>query len=635
MSGFEVKRVPSEPTLPETSLARLLDALTSGGYASVPAENVPQEAAPVLYIYPSAFEEFKAHIGWRALTAENRIEQGGILVGEVYRDSDSKIVCGLARHIIPSLKSGNEVYIQFTRDDWLAMYQEFERKYALRQSGEENKQCVLGWYHTHPNMPVRMSNVDKMTHRQFFSSRWQFSVILNPQRGIWSVFNGAECESCGGLMFCPQEDVQKPPIFPEATQSRRERLVLPHEPVRNDSAPLDAVEDSFSQDAAPPSVPPDAAQNDGDAEATEPERGSAFIIKRLPSAPSPKAAPKKRRFIHYKTSSTENPAYFSVAEGQQVVYGIHESFADYFRWLVKKWELPAGESLTLLYNVENKNVASLILPSTPCTVYSISPYSKYGRPHISASGFIYHTKSGEFAEYLPRPYKKPYNVILAVMFSEEEPTNEELQDLYYTCPYFNCALWIHPTLSRHCLKLLTFRFDCIQRWLTRNLPEPLILREPTSRLSRVVTGKELLRNSGIRPYDIIRSVSNFSANAINDRMVIQEDCVTHLFNVLGRLRMSDETCISIGYKTDIQSNRVLPEQSFLSVRIFQRSAQGRLRETHISNRYAETRPTTKFAFLFSGGEVDMAFYRKQLLGYLTALSLNIENAGGFQFYRMN
>ena len=192
MSGFQVKRPPSEPEFPETSLSRLLDALTIDGYAFVPAENVSREAAPVLYLFPSAFEEFKAHIGWRILTEENRIEQGGILVGDIYRDSDTQTVCGMVRHIIPSLKSGNEVYIQFTRDDWIAMYQEFERKYASCQNNEGNKLCVLGWYHTHPNMPVRMSNVDKMTHRQFFSSRWQFSVILNPQRGIWSVFNGAE-----------------------------------------------------------------------------------------------------------------------------------------------------------------------------------------------------------------------------------------------------------------------------------------------------------------------------------------------------------------------------------------------------------------------------------------------------------
>ena len=336
-------------------------------------------------------------------------------------------------------------------------------------------------------------------------------------------------------------------------------------------------------------------------------------------------------FVHYRTSSIENPAYFSVKEGQQFVYGIHEGFANAFRQLVKKWELSVGESLTLLYNVQKNNVASL-KPPYVSAVYSIHPYTKDRRSVIFASGFIYRAKSGEFAEYLPSPVQGSQNVILAVMFSEEEPTEMELLDLYNACPYFNCALWIHPTLSRSPLKLLTFRFDCIQAGPISNLPEPPKPWETALHLSHVVTGNALLRNSGVPDSRMMYSCSDFSAN---ERLTIQKDRLTPLFHSLGRLRMSEETCIAVGYETDIQRNIVWPKLSFSSVRIFQKPTRGGLRETHVSNRYAETGTTPKLAFLFSGGEIDMAFYKKQLFGYLTALSLNIEDASGFKFYRMN
>ena len=50
-------------------------------------------------------------------------------------------------------------------------------------------------------MPVTMSGIDKNTHINFFPNEWQFSVILNPQRKLWAVYNGKECKNCNGIIL--------------------------------------------------------------------------------------------------------------------------------------------------------------------------------------------------------------------------------------------------------------------------------------------------------------------------------------------------------------------------------------------------------------------------------------------------
>lgn len=200
MDGFQVKKGPQEFVIPDGSLEQLLSVEEQGTYDQVPAEFPASGSRTViLYILPSAFEELNREIQWRASTRQNQREQGGILVGRVFRNSQDQ-VCGAVEHIIPSIKSGTATYIQFSHDDWIAMYREFDEKYAARE--DSTRLSIIGWYHTHPNMPVRMSSIDKNTHTSFFSKAWQFSAIFNPQKGIWSGFNGNECANCAGILFC-------------------------------------------------------------------------------------------------------------------------------------------------------------------------------------------------------------------------------------------------------------------------------------------------------------------------------------------------------------------------------------------------------------------------------------------------
>lgn len=206
LGGFNIIKAPSEVVLDNNSLEYYISQQERTDYLELLPEEPSEDCNAMLYILPSAFVELDQHIHWGKQTQENSCEQGGILIGSVYNDNESDSVCGVVQHVIPSTKPGNITYIQFTHDDWISMYKEFEDKYS--NSGDANQSLkVIGWYHTHPNMPVRMSGIDKSTHIGFFTNFWQFSAIFNPQWGIWAVFSGKECKNCKGILFCHKNDI--------------------------------------------------------------------------------------------------------------------------------------------------------------------------------------------------------------------------------------------------------------------------------------------------------------------------------------------------------------------------------------------------------------------------------------------
>lgn len=108
-------------------------------YASIDAEDMPPESPCELYILPDAFEKIKSHIEWRVQSADNRYEQGGILIGDVCRDPATRIVYGLVKSVIPSPRSGDETYIQFTQESWLEMHKALDRKSGIAKFHHREK----------------------------------------------------------------------------------------------------------------------------------------------------------------------------------------------------------------------------------------------------------------------------------------------------------------------------------------------------------------------------------------------------------------------------------------------------------------------------------------------------------------
>lgn len=152
------------------------------------------------FITGEAMAQLFDHIGWGRRTERNRVEQGGILLGQVFRDDNKKLTYAIAEAAIAgSLAIGSSAYLDMTHETWKQMLDSVDE--ILNENPEGNLQ-VIGWYHTHPNdLSVFMSGTDQSTQRRLFSHDWQFALVLNPHKKIWKAFYGINAEECRGFVI--------------------------------------------------------------------------------------------------------------------------------------------------------------------------------------------------------------------------------------------------------------------------------------------------------------------------------------------------------------------------------------------------------------------------------------------------
>jgi hypothetical protein len=158
-----------------------------------------------LYISKEAMSHIGSHIGWGKMTQHNCIEQGGILLGQVFRDSVNGVTYGVADVAVAALSArGSSVHLEMTHDTWKEMLASVDQ--LLEQSPQRDLQ-VIGWYHTHPNgLQVYMSGIDRETQGRLFAHDWQFAVVLNPQKERWRAFFGHAAQECQGYVLAGNEE---------------------------------------------------------------------------------------------------------------------------------------------------------------------------------------------------------------------------------------------------------------------------------------------------------------------------------------------------------------------------------------------------------------------------------------------
>ena len=147
------------------------------------------------YLTKEAFQTIASHISWGKYSTSNQVEQGGILLGTVYKNPETNIIYGMAEQAVNgSLARGSAAYLEVTHETWREMLNQVDRIYPNLQ--------IIGWYHTHPNsLDVFMSGTDQTTQRRLFSQDWQFAIVLNPHRTIWRAFYGRNSTECKGYVL--------------------------------------------------------------------------------------------------------------------------------------------------------------------------------------------------------------------------------------------------------------------------------------------------------------------------------------------------------------------------------------------------------------------------------------------------
>lgn len=150
----------------------------------------------ILYILPNAAEDIFSYIDWGEVSAKNRVEQGGIIVGRHFRDEKKNISYSLAERAVPAYgANGSMGFLDMRKEDWEQMHEDLDRMNVAKL--EEKKYIILGWFHTHPNsLDVFMSGTDMYTQRNYFADDNCMALVFNPHRRIWKCFRKAECCDC-------------------------------------------------------------------------------------------------------------------------------------------------------------------------------------------------------------------------------------------------------------------------------------------------------------------------------------------------------------------------------------------------------------------------------------------------------
>ena len=184
-------------------------------------------AVPGLLVYtPHAAKEQLKVIGWlRDDFPDNRLEQGGWLVGRYTRDAFGNVRAEVTEIFTAKTECREPGYIEWSAMEEIRLQRRFftmQEKLAETDPAGAEELAVIGWWHTHPNnLPVFMSGTDLQT--QALKKPLSFAVVLNPHKGVWRAFVGKDAVEVPAIMMLTDTDAPEPNTPPdtETTSQRR------------------------------------------------------------------------------------------------------------------------------------------------------------------------------------------------------------------------------------------------------------------------------------------------------------------------------------------------------------------------------------------------------------------------------
>ena len=142
----------------------------------LPNANFPGEAKIDFRI---ALEE-KVHKEIQKHAKENKqVEICGVLVGKWGKDEKGPFVA-ISASIRGEAATNKFAEVTFTHDTWSKINAEMDKSYAGYN--------IVGWYHTHPDFGIFLSDRDRFIHENFFSEPGQVAYVVDPIRDIEGFF---------------------------------------------------------------------------------------------------------------------------------------------------------------------------------------------------------------------------------------------------------------------------------------------------------------------------------------------------------------------------------------------------------------------------------------------------------------
>ena len=116
---------------------------------------------------------------WSHGTEDTRVEICGVLVGTWARDRDGPFV-QVTASIRGEAAQNKFAEVTFTHETWGRINSEMDKKFA--------DLAIVGWYHTHPDFGIFLSDRDRFIHEHFFSGAGQIALVVDPIRRTEGVF---------------------------------------------------------------------------------------------------------------------------------------------------------------------------------------------------------------------------------------------------------------------------------------------------------------------------------------------------------------------------------------------------------------------------------------------------------------
>lgn len=148
----------------------------------------PEGSVHRVYINADALSNLKAH-----LKSNLRVEQGGILFGNAYEDTELGIYVDITAAVAAPATVGTGAHLDFTPNSWTGIMD-----YAKAQHPDDN---IVGWYHSHPNLSAFMSGTDMNTQQAFFYHPWCLSIVYDPCREDMKFFLGRTAQQINPKIY--------------------------------------------------------------------------------------------------------------------------------------------------------------------------------------------------------------------------------------------------------------------------------------------------------------------------------------------------------------------------------------------------------------------------------------------------
>lgn len=116
---------------------------------------------------------------WVHASTDTTVEICGVLVGSWHRDDAGPFV-----KVVESIRGeGAETRfaeVTFTHQTWAKINTEMDTRFS--------NLSIVGWYHTHPDFGIFLSDRDRFIHEHFFSGPGQIAHVIDPIRKTEGVF---------------------------------------------------------------------------------------------------------------------------------------------------------------------------------------------------------------------------------------------------------------------------------------------------------------------------------------------------------------------------------------------------------------------------------------------------------------